>query len=152
MTTATLLLSGLLLATGCGGATSATPSGATGSPDEPVSTSAPVATPAPSAPYASPSPVTPKGGVADPRPIRWTKVTPVGDTNRVQILWTSGVEPCHTLDRVDVKETDRTVEITLYEGTPQDAQNVACIEIAIEKTTTVTLKAPLGDRKVIDGA
>ncbi|GLW08898.1 hypothetical protein Misp01_40280 [Microtetraspora sp. NBRC 13810] len=123
---------------------------ATGGGDQPVT--APAASPGTGTqPDSRPSPVTPKGPTLDPRPVPWTSVTDAGD-DRARIVWWSGVEPCHTLDRVAVDETENSVEITIYEGTPENQQNVACIEIAIQKTTTVTLKHPLGDRTLIDGA
>jgi hypothetical protein len=84
--------------------------------------------------------------------VPWTSATPEGDGTRVRLVWWSGVEPCYTLDRVEVTESERQVTITVHEGTAQDMQNVACIEIAIEKTTTVELKSPLGDREIVDGA
>ncbi|RBQ22180.1 hypothetical protein DP939_03025 [Spongiactinospora rosea] len=100
----------------------------------------------------SPEPVEPKGDTIDPRPVPWISATPEAGGERLRLVWWSGVEPCRTLDRVEVEESAAEVKATIYEGPARDAQNVACIEIAVQKTTTVTLKAPLGDRKVVDGA
>lgn len=142
-----LLLAALLAAGACGvDAISASPP-----PDrhQPVSTTLgpPTATGAP-----SPSPVEPKGGVADPRPVPWESATPVDGGKRVRLVWWSGVEPCTTLDRVAVRETAESVEITLYEGPAKDARDAVCIQVAVLKTTTVELDAPLGERKITDGA
>ncbi|MCG5215176.1 hypothetical protein [Streptosporangium sp. KLBMP 9127] len=154
MTTATLVAGSLLLSVGCG-STQADP-GARGpdsadtttvGSDEPVTSSDGTLKPKPKA---KPSPVRPKGHTVDPRPIPW--ISAKADDGNLRLVWWSGVEPCHTLDRVSVRETAGQVKVTLYEGASEKAQNVACIEIAVQKTTTVKLKAPLGDRKVVDGA
>nr|BFE85557.1 hypothetical protein GCM10020093_081580 [Planobispora longispora] len=62
------------------------------------------------------------------------------------------MEPCHVLDRVTVKQTAKKVTVTLWEGPSSKVENAVCIEIAIQKVTTVKLKKPLGGRKVVDGA
>ncbi|MDF5754911.1 hypothetical protein [Spongiactinospora sp. TRM90649] len=142
--TATLLTGCVLLALGCGAE-----QGARVTDQPPVSTT-PGAQGTPSA-SGSPSPVVPQGNVVDPREVPWISATPE-DGDRLRLVWWSGVEPCNTLDRVDVKETATEVEVTIYEGAAEGKQNVACIEIAVQKTTTVELKTPLEGRKVVDGA
>lgn len=132
----------------CGGP--APVSSASPSPESPTDVA--VDTPAPGTPTAGPSPAVPKGGTLKPRKIAWTSAEPEADGRTIRILWTSGVEPCHTLDRVDVAETAKTVTITLYEGPLRASPDVACIEIAIEKVTEVRLDKPLGGRKIVDGA
>ncbi|GGO13810.1 hypothetical protein GCM10010116_27870 [Microbispora rosea subsp. aerata] len=145
----------LFLAVACGGASSTsaspeqpegTPSGADAGPGTPVSAS-------PSgAPSGAPSPATPVGDTLNPRPVPWESATPAGDGRTLDIVWWSGVEPCNVLDRVDVTETAREVTVTLYEGQDRRSPDAVCIAIAIQKTTKVRLKAPLGERKVVDGA
>jgi hypothetical protein len=103
-------------------------------------------------PAAGPTPTKPKGHTVNPHKVRWEKAKPSRDGRKLKIIWWSGVEPCHVLDHVKVRETTKTVTVTLYEGQARGAGDVACIQIAIQKTTTVKLKAPLGKRKVIDGA
>ena len=44
------------------------------------------------------------------------------------------------------------VTITLYEGHDPDAGDVACIEIAVLKSVTITLDHPLDGRAIVDGA
>ncbi|MBB2909008.1 hypothetical protein FHS43_000254 [Streptosporangium becharense] len=150
---ATPILAGcLLVALGCGTTpdTAATAEG----PSQPVSHAAP---PQPVAPRADPTggapkPTKPEGGTDNPRRVRWLKATPSKDGRSLRIVWWSGVEPCNVLDRVTVRETSKRVTVTLWEGPSAKVQNVACIEIAIQKVTTVRLKKPLGGRKVVDGA
>ncbi|WP_245646744.1 hypothetical protein [Microtetraspora niveoalba] len=102
------------------------------------------------APAAAPTPVKPRGGTIDPRAVRWTSAKPIRNGRYLRVTWWSGVEPCSVLDRVGVKETGRKVIVTLYEGRGKDAQ--MCIMIAVKKSTIVKLRAPLGDRVVVDGA
>ncbi|WP_433418912.1 hypothetical protein ACQP1V_04160 [Microtetraspora malaysiensis] len=98
----------------------------------------------------APAPVKPKGGTVDPRKVRWTSAKPIRNGRYLRVTWWSGVEPCTVLDRVRVKETRKKVTVTLYEGRGKDAQ--MCVMIAVRKSTIVKLRAPLGDRKVVDGA
>lgn len=94
--------------------------------------------------------VEPVGGQAGVRAVSWERARPKGAGLRV-FFW-SGVEPCNVLDRVEVEETKREILVTLFEGhTPRDG-DMACIEIAVYKFVDVELKAPVGDRKIIDGA
>lgn|SRR5690606_3470668 len=149
--TATLVAGCLVFAAGCGAERPARQA-ATPGPDTPVSSS-PVADSAiTTPPSAKPRPVKPTGDAVNPRKVRFTKATPVDEGRKVRLTWWSGVEPCTVLDRVKVKETKKRVTITLYEGPSAKARNVSCIMIAIEKTTTVKLKSPLGKRKIVDGA
>ncbi|TDC10933.1 hypothetical protein E1267_02890 [Nonomuraea longispora] len=112
----------------------------------------PVGTTPSKAPSKAPKQVKPTGNAINVHKARWTKAKPVSKGKKLQLTWQSGVEPCTVLDRVKVKETSKRVTVTLYEGTSPKAENVSCIMIAIEKTTTVKLKKPLGKRKVVDGA
>lgn len=139
----TLLIASLVLLVSCGEPSE--PAGNPG-PDEPV-TSTP--SDGPQAPD-EPDEVTPRPGMADVRAVPWRRAKVRGD--RVTLLYWSGVEPCNVLDRVEVEETAESVTITLYEGHDPEAQDVACIELAVEKQTTVVLEAPVAGRKLIDGA
>ncbi|MFI9593421.1 hypothetical protein [Nonomuraea sp. NPDC052265] len=145
MTTATLLAGSLVLATSC--ATS--PPAARPLPQAPAEHAV---TPVTTAPTKGPEPVKPTGDAINVHKARWTKATPVSHGKQVKLTWWSGVEPCTVLDRVKVKETAKKVTITLYEGTSPKAENVSCIMLAVEKTTTVKLKHALGKRKLVDGA
>jgi hypothetical protein len=149
----------LLLSTGCGAETATGPGSTTaaapaGSATTATTPSQPVAgTVAPKVePTRGARPVKPTGDADDPRKVPWLKVRPHKNGRTLRVVWWSGVEPCNVLDRVTVKETSKRVTVTLWEGPSSKAQNVACIEIAIQKSTTVRLKKPLGKRKVVDGA
>ncbi|GII88453.1 hypothetical protein Ssi03_64430 [Sphaerisporangium siamense] len=152
MMTAILATGTVLLAAGCGDAPTAA------DPDQAAS-SAIVRTSGVTTPGSSPTPATggakptrPKGHTVGTRKVRWESAKPSKDGRRITVVWWSGVEPCHTLDRVRVRETSRRVTITLYEGQAAKARDVACIEIALKKSTIVKLKAPLGAREIVDGA
>jgi hypothetical protein len=100
------------------------------------------------------SPVTPRPGMADVRAIGWDRVDVAGDGRALTIHFWSGVEPCSVLDRVDVRYGNDAVTITLYEGhdPSADGKDVACIEIAVAKSVTITLDEPLAGRELVDGA
>ncbi|MEZ0071606.1 hypothetical protein ABH927_000938 [Planotetraspora sp. GP83] len=102
------------------------------------------------APSAEPSPATPVGNTLKAHKVPWISATPTDSS--LNVVWWSGVEPCYVLDRVEVTETKDAVTVTLWEGHDRRKPDAVCIEIAIQKQTTVKLSAPLGTRKVIDGA
>ncbi|KAB8186096.1 hypothetical protein [Microbispora catharanthi] len=142
----------LFLAVACGGtsSTSASPEQPEGSPS---GAGADHSSPAPASPAGTaPSPVTPAGPTLNPRKVPWESATPTEDGRALDVAWWSGVEPCNVLDRVEVTETAREVTVTLYEGQDRRSPDAVCIAIAIMKTTKVRLKAPLDERKVVDGA
>lgn len=146
--TTTFLAGCLALAAGCGTTTPVRQAAAT-TPATPVSSiEVPTSTP----PTKGPKQVKPVGNAVNTRKARWTSAKPVSKDRKVRLVWWSGVEPCTVLDRVKVKETGKRVTITLYEGAAPEAKDVSCIMIAVEKTTTVKLKSPLGKRKIVDGA
>ncbi|MFI6321378.1 hypothetical protein ACIBG8_27830 [Nonomuraea sp. NPDC050556] len=127
--------------------------GCAGSPGPQAAVPAPVkavSASVPSGATPTPEPVKPTGNAVNVHKIKWGKAKVVG-RNKVKLTWWSGVAPCTVLHRVKVKETSRRVTITLYEGTAPKAQDVSCIMIAVEKTTTVKLKHPVGHRKIVDG-
>jgi hypothetical protein len=96
--------------------------------------------------------VEPRPGMIDVRPIPWEGLEVSGGGKTVTILFVSGVEPCYVLDRVKVDEGRDEVVVTLFEGRDPAHPDAACIEIAVNKAVRVTLDAPLGGRKVVDGA
>jgi hypothetical protein len=104
-------------------------------------------------PWGDPStaePVEPTPGMADVR-VRMFDRAIVNDDGTVTIVFTSGVEPCAVLDHVVVDYGD-DVTVTLFEGHDPDAGNVACIEIAVQKSVTIALDEPLNGRDIVDGA
>jgi hypothetical protein len=139
----------LFMAAACG----ETPSGSSAQPQQPVSGPPSSGGPAsPGQPGATPSAVTPVGDTLEPHKVQWLSAEPTGDGTALVITWWSGVEPCTVLDRVDVAESADQVTVTLWEGRDRRHPDAMCIAIAVKKQTTVKLSAPLGHRKVVDGA
>jgi hypothetical protein len=115
------------------------------SPDDPVSGGS---RPFP-APTQSVLEVEPREGLVDVRPHIFDSAEPVAP-KRVRVQFYGGVEECEGLDRVEVREADEAVTITLFTGRLPEAE--VCIEIAVLKATTIKLGSPLGEREIIDGA
>ncbi len=67
------------------------------------------------------------------------------DGRTLDVTFWGGV--CSAYD-ADVEEDGSTVRVTVTESEPEPGK--ACVMIAKELTRTVTLDAPLGDRKVVD--
>jgi hypothetical protein len=118
-------------------------------PDTPVSSCPSDPNPTPEEPQSTP--VTPRPGMADVRPVGWERAEVGNDDRTVTLHFWSGVEPCNVLDHIEVDYSSDAVTITLFEGHDPDAQDVACIEIALLKSVTVTLDQPLGGRDLVDG-
>jgi hypothetical protein len=96
--------------------------------------------------------VSPRPGMAEVRPYGFEAAAPAADGRSLRITFWGGVEPCFVLDRVDVDEAPDAVTVTLYAGSDPGARDVACIEIAKYMAVDVPLAAPLGTRRVRDGA
>jgi hypothetical protein len=147
--TGLILLAGLLTATSlqAGGASAA------GAPPDRAVSSRPGVVPSPSPGNpGQPQTVTPRPGMRNVHPIPWDHAVPDASGRRVRIEYTTGVEPCHVLDHVDVRSSRSAVTITLFEGSDPTAANQYCIEIAVQRATDVTLGQPLGHRTLVDGA
>ena len=73
-----------------------------------------------------------------------------GSTIVVTATWTSGVEPCNTLDSIKVDPNAGTFTITIFEG--HGAEAVACIEIAqVKKTEFEIPTGGPGTYTLVDG-
>jgi len=83
--------------------------------------------------------VVPKPGTLDPHPVSVETLDAQVDGRKVVIhaTWWSGVEPCYTLDTVAVKRDGSEFTIALTEGNAK--AGVACIEIAVQKSTAIDL-------------
>lgn len=85
--------------------------------------------------------VTPKPGRLNPHPVSVQLVRAVADEQgvRVELRWWSGVEECYATDSVTVERDDaaKTIRLTVIEGS--NAEDVACIDIALLKATVVDL-------------
>ena len=85
---------------------------------------------------------------------RWTRVQPASGGSELLVYGTlSGGPPCSVLARVDVVEAEDHVAVTLWTGRRPDADcDGPQPALAYPFVTRVRLKAPLGDRRVVDGA
>ena len=103
-------------------------------------------------PDPGPTPVEPQPGQENVHPLGWEKAKPAEDGMSVDVIFWSGVEPCYVLDRVEVEYGADKVVVTLFQGSSPMEEEVACIDIALKKVTTVELEEPLGGRRFVDGA
>lgn len=103
-------------------------------------------------PNPGPSPVEPQPGQENVRAIGWERAKVDDDDRTVDVIFWSGVEPCYVLDSVEVEYRTDKVIITLFQGSTPSDEDVACIDIALKKVTTVDLDEPLAGRKITDGA
>ncbi|MEV6608069.1 hypothetical protein [Kutzneria sp. NPDC051319] len=96
---------------------------------------------------------TPDPTVVELRPTRFDRAT-AGDGDNLVVQYTAGGRAeCAKLGRVDVAETGDAVTVTVRLGQVPGAKcGGEQPMIAATFETTVTLKAPLGDRQVRDGA
>lgn len=121
-------------------------------PDDPV-TSAPLpdGDPGDTEP-GRPQRVRPRSGMADLRQVGYETARQTPSGRSLRITYWSGVEPCNVLDHVDVSYDAEKITVTLFEGHDPDADDVACIEIALRKVVRVPLEEPVDGRKIVDGA
>ncbi|MBA3360440.1 MAG: hypothetical protein H0T94_03030 [Acidimicrobiia bacterium] len=88
----------------------------------------------------------PTGDAVNPQPI--TEATVVStDGNEVRFAVWMGLEPCDVIDRVEVTETDASVDVEIFRGTGDIA--ATCVAIAVERIVVAELDAPLGARVLI---
>jgi hypothetical protein len=83
--------------------------------------------------------VEPKPGQLDVHPVAMDLLEASVDGRHVVVTasWTSGVEPCYTLDSIVVDKGDNAFTLTIREG--HGPEDVACIEIAQMKKAKVDL-------------
>ena len=98
--------------------------------------------------------VVPKPGQLDTHPVAIDGFAARVDGSKIVVTatWTSGVEPCSTLDRivVDPKPAGRTYTVTLLEG--HGPEEIACIMIAQVKKTEFEIPTPgAGAYTILDG-
>jgi hypothetical protein len=89
----------------------------------------------------NPKPVEPVPGQLDPHPVAIEEIRARVDGRHavLNVIWTSGVEPCYVLDSVFWKldQGTKTISVSLKEGhAPGDTM---CIEIAVTKVTAIDL-------------
>lgn len=96
--------------------------------------------------------VVPKPGQLDVHPVSIDSFAARVDGTKIVVTatWTSGVEPCNTLDRIVIDPGDHRYTVTLFEG--HGAQEIACIMIAqIKKTEFEIPTAGPGTYTIADG-
>lgn len=104
-------------------------------------------------PSMQPNRAQPDGRAVDLRPVRWAWVE-AGQGNQLRVHYTiTGRRDCNVLGQVHVTETSASVAVTLLIGR---LPNANCggpqPQLAAQFLTVVTLREPLGGRRVEDGA
>lgn len=85
----------------------------------------------------------PTGNAVNPIPV--TEATVISaEGNEVRFSVWMGVEPCDVIDRVEVTETESSVDVEIFRGVGDIA--ATCVAMAVERTVVAELAAPLGDR------
>ncbi|WP_067533436.1 hypothetical protein [Nocardia crassostreae] len=118
-----------------------------------TTTSAAVTTTAAPEPTEAPAdqlgrPFTADPNLVNPRPIQfdsWTRIAP----DKIAVNFQTGVPECYGVDAT-VTETDTTVTVALRGGTRADAAGKMCVQSLVFGSLEIQLKAPLGDRKVVN--
>ena len=88
--------------------------------------------------------VEPQAGQQNVHPVALERMdaTSSGTTVSVDAYWTSGVDPCYVLDRVEaqINEEDQTVDVTVLEGTSDP--DAICVMMAVAKHTIFSFEVP----------
>jgi len=88
--------------------------------------------------------VEPQPGIRDAIPHAIDHISVAADGRTVTVYWWGGVESCYGLKEVRVDQgDDGALVLTVLEGALPDLGDVACIDIALLKATTITLDEPL---------
>ena len=99
--------------------------------------------PTPTTSAGDPEITVPTGNAINPQPVTEARVIST-EGNEVRFGVEMGVEPCDVIDRVEVTETDTSVDVRIFRGVGDIA--ATCIAIAVERIVVAELDAPLGDR------
>jgi hypothetical protein len=88
--------------------------------------------------------VEPQPGQQNVHPVTLERMdaTASGTVVSVDAYWTSGVDPCYVLDRVEaqINEEDKTVDITVQEGTSDP--DAICVMMAVAKHAIFSFDVP----------
>ena len=88
--------------------------------------------------------VEPQAGQQNVHPVAVERMdaTASGTVVSVDAYWTSGVDPCYVLDRVEVRldKEDRTADVTIHEGTSDP--DAICVMMAVSKHTIFSFEVP----------
>jgi hypothetical protein len=102
--------------------------------------------------FANAKPVVLRPEVVNPEPASVSTARKRTDRT-VELLLTTGAEPCGILQRVEVHEGDESIRVAAFLGTDPAAFKdgvVTCPSGGIPATTTVRLRQPVGDRRIVD--
>jgi hypothetical protein len=144
----------MFVAVGCGSSTAKSQGSPTTSPAS-TSTSTPgVTSSGPMQPGSpgGPQRIEPTHNGADVHLLHFDPTKAAASNNGVLIRFDAGIAPCFVLDHYTVAETATTVTVTLYAGSDKAKPQTVCAAIAVQYELEVPLQAPLGTRKLIDGA
>jgi hypothetical protein len=87
--------------------------------------------------------VEPQPGQQNVHPVALERMdaTASGTVVSVDAYWTSGVDPCYVLDRVEVSINGaQTVDVTIHEGTSDP--DAICVMMAVAKHTIFSFEVP----------
>jgi len=99
-----------------------------------------------------PKRIEPTHNGADVHPLRFDPTQATTSNDGVLIRFEAGIAPCFVLDHYTVAETPSTVTVTLFAGSDKAKPTTVCAAIALQYEVDVPLQAPLGTRKLVDGA
>ncbi|MGQ0631118.1 MAG: hypothetical protein ACT4P1_08745 [Sporichthyaceae bacterium] len=94
--------------------------------------------------------VTPRPGMDNVRTISFDRTMMIGK-DTLRIYYTSGVEPCDVLDRVEVDHAEDAITVTLFMGSDPASPDAICPALARFSYTEVALGKPLDGREIRDG-
>jgi uncharacterized membrane protein len=81
--------------------------------------------------------------VTDPQPHNWESVAVASDGTSLSVYFWMGVPPCHGLHSVEVTPTESGIDLELFTGVPEGAEDALCIAIAQLFRTDVQLEEAL---------
>lgn len=87
--------------------------------------------------------IVPDPTVTDPQPHNWEVVAVASDGTSLSVYFWMGVPPCHGLHSVEVTPTASGIDLELFTGVPEGAEDAVCIAIAQLFRTDVQLEEPL---------
>src|SRR5690242_4484000 len=96
--------------------------------------------------------VHPTPGALDVHPVEFDPAQATAQDDEVLVHFSAGIAPCFVVDHYTVAEAASTVTIAVYAGRDAKKRDTVCAAIAVPYELAVPLRAPLGTRRVVDGA
>ena len=91
-----------------------------------------------------------EAGLRHPEPNPWQEARLV-DARTLDVYYVGNAAGCLALSDVRVTETADVVTVTLSLGMRAEVSGDSCPLGGVDARTRVTLRAPLGERRVVDG-